>query len=255
MNLRQNFMRILGQQEIRHFPSCIVCSFFLWSDVAADHWPTRKFNRVLRRDCPVRVEARVTPAPASKRAEDREFVVDSGASMHMLSNNVFELRRNGDSVDIQEHHNGGNGHWGFANKRGSTGIRSRSWSLRPAILSLGKLCEENGKTYEWSSGKQPRSTRQGKKNWCKKSNCVRLVVPGLSSKFWYEFILHIATARLVKYIIKDTSKSSIRAKWRARTRKLVAWSTKKPQQKQKKNNRVFGRPFARSSRTVGGVRR
>ena len=84
MNLRQNLMIILGQQEIRHFPSCIVCSF-LWSDVAFDHWPTRKLNRVLRRACPVRVEARITPAPASKRPEDREFVVDSGASMHMLS--------------------------------------------------------------------------------------------------------------------------------------------------------------------------
>ena len=32
------------------------------------------------------------------------------------------------------------------------------------FLSFGKLCEENGYTYEWSNGKQPRSTKQGKKN-------------------------------------------------------------------------------------------
>ena len=31
------------------------------------------------------VEARAMPAPTSKRPEEREFVVDSGASMHMMS--------------------------------------------------------------------------------------------------------------------------------------------------------------------------
>ena len=91
--MRQNLMIILGQQEIRHFTSCIVCSFLLWSDVAFDHWPTRKLNRVLRRTCPARVEARVTPAPASKRPEDREFEVDSGASMHMLSKKVLSSHK------------------------------------------------------------------------------------------------------------------------------------------------------------------
>ena len=54
-------------------------------------------------------------------------------------------------------------------------------------------------------------------------NYVRLVVPGLSSKFWYEFILYIATARLVKHIIMYTSKPIIRAK----SKNLVARSTKK----------------------------
>ena len=31
------------------------------------------------------IEARAIPAPTSKKSEEREFVVDSGASMHMLS--------------------------------------------------------------------------------------------------------------------------------------------------------------------------
>ena len=35
------------------------------------------------------VEARVMPAPASKSPEEREFVVDSEASMHMLSKKVL----------------------------------------------------------------------------------------------------------------------------------------------------------------------
>ena len=31
------------------------------------------------------IEARATPAPTSKLPEEREFVIDSGASVHMLS--------------------------------------------------------------------------------------------------------------------------------------------------------------------------
>ena len=31
------------------------------------------------------IEAKVMPAPTSKRPEDREYVVDSGASVHMMS--------------------------------------------------------------------------------------------------------------------------------------------------------------------------
>ena len=34
----------------------------------------------------------------------------------------------------------------------------------PAVLSLGKLCEEHGYTCEWASGQKPRLTKQGKKN-------------------------------------------------------------------------------------------
>ena len=38
------------------------------------------------------VEARVMSAPTSKRQEEREFVVDSGASMHIQSKQRFKLR-------------------------------------------------------------------------------------------------------------------------------------------------------------------
>ena len=30
----------------------------------------------------------------------------------------------------------------------------------PAVLSLGKLCEEHGYTYEWASGQKPHLNRQ-----------------------------------------------------------------------------------------------
>ena len=51
----------------------------------------------------------------------------------------------------------------------------------PAVLSLGKLCEDHGYSYHWSSGREPQLTKKGKKIDCKKSNCVPFVVPGLSA--------------------------------------------------------------------------
>ena len=50
----------------------------------------------------------------------------------------------------------------------------------PAALSLGKLCEDHGYSYEWVSGQEPRLTKDGKSIICKTSNFVPLVVPGLS---------------------------------------------------------------------------
>ena len=50
----------------------------------------------------------------------------------------------------------------------------------PAVLSLGKLCKDHGYSYEWVSGQEPRSTKNGKSILCKTDNYEPLVVPGLS---------------------------------------------------------------------------
>ena len=51
----------------------------------------------------------------------------------------------------------------------------------PAVLSLGKLCEEHGYTYEWASAQKPRLSEQGMEILCKTDNFVPFVVPGLSN--------------------------------------------------------------------------
>ena len=51
----------------------------------------------------------------------------------------------------------------------------------PAVLSLGKLCEDHGFSYHWTSGQKPHLTQNGKRIYCKISNCVPFVVPGLST--------------------------------------------------------------------------
>ena len=51
----------------------------------------------------------------------------------------------------------------------------------PAVLSLGKLCEDHGFSYHWTGGQKPHLTKNGKTINCKKANYVPFVVPGLST--------------------------------------------------------------------------
>ena len=47
----------------------------------------------------------------------------------------------------------------------------------PAVLLLGKLCEEHGYTNEWTNGQKPHLTKNGKRIRCKTENFVPVVVP------------------------------------------------------------------------------
>ena len=51
----------------------------------------------------------------------------------------------------------------------------------PAVLSLGKLCAENGYSYEWINGQKPHLIKNGIRIPCNTQNFVPVVVPGLSS--------------------------------------------------------------------------
>ena len=51
----------------------------------------------------------------------------------------------------------------------------------PAVLSLGKLCDENGYSYEWINGQKPHLIKNGIRIICNTENFVLIVVPGLSS--------------------------------------------------------------------------
>ena len=51
----------------------------------------------------------------------------------------------------------------------------------PAVLSLGKLCDENGYSYEWINGQKPHLIENGIRIPCNTENFVLIVVPGLSS--------------------------------------------------------------------------
>ena len=51
----------------------------------------------------------------------------------------------------------------------------------PAVLSLGKLCDENVYSYEWINGQKPHLIKDGIRIICSTENFVPIVVPGMSS--------------------------------------------------------------------------
>ena len=50
-----------------------------------------------------------------------------------------------------------------------------------AVLSLRKLCEGHGCSYEWTSSQKPQLIKDGRRIKCSTENFVPIVVPGLST--------------------------------------------------------------------------
>ena len=102
--------------------------------------------------------------PASTRIpEEREFVVDSGASLHMISKKdlnsaemdtltkscspTIVITANG---EVQTHEEAI-----VYVKELDIFLTMKVLENTPAVLSLGKLCDENGYSYEWINGQKP----------------------------------------------------------------------------------------------------
>ena len=66
----------------------------------------------------------MSTAMTSKRPEEREFVVDSGASMHMVSEKRIKLRRIMDGKKVQNPSSSVDCKRGSAHPRGGTSVRS-----------------------------------------------------------------------------------------------------------------------------------
>ena len=132
----------------------------------------------------------VMPAPSSKKPEEREIVVDPGASMHMLSrtdlsleeleplqksrNTTTAITANGEVPTNEDAHLDVDDLELF--------VTVQILEDTPAaVLSCSKLCEEHGYSHEWASGQKPQLTKNGKTILCKTDNLVPVVVPGLSS--------------------------------------------------------------------------
>ena len=128
-------------------------------------------------------------APTSKSPEEREFVVDSGASMHMmskkdLSSHELDTSQRSRNPTVVLTTNGEV----HTNEEAQVYVHDLNPFVTvqlleetPAVLSLGKLCEDHGYSCEWISGQKPRLTKEEKTIVCKTDNFVPLVVPGLST--------------------------------------------------------------------------
>ena len=132
-------------------------------------------------------ENRCLPA-SNLKTEEREFVVDSGASMHMISKKDFSdaemdtltkscsptivITANG---EVQTHEEA----TVYVNEL-DTFLTMKVLENTPAVLSLGKLCDENGYSYEWINGQKTHLIKDGIRIQCTTENFVPIVVPGLS---------------------------------------------------------------------------
>ena len=133
-------------------------------------------------------ENRCLPA-STLEPEEREFVVDSGASMHMiskkdLSDAEMDTLTKSDSPTIVIPANGEVQTHEEAIvyvKELVIFLTMKVLDNTPAVLSLAKLCDENGFSYEWINGQKPHLIKDGIRIICNTENFVPIVVPGLSS--------------------------------------------------------------------------
>ena len=129
-------------------------------------------------------ENRCLPA-STLNPEEREFVVDSGASMHMiskkdLSNAEMDTLTKSCSPTIVITANGEV----QTHEEATVYVKELTMKVldnTPAVLSLGKLCDENGYSYEWINGQKPHLIKDGIRIISNTENFVPIVVPGLSS--------------------------------------------------------------------------
>ena len=133
-------------------------------------------------------ENRCLPA-SNLKPEEREFAVDSDASMHMISRkdlsdaemDTLTKSRSPTIVitasgEVQTHEEAT-----VYVKELEKFLTLKVLDNTPAVLSLGKLCDENGYSYEWINGQKPHLIKDLIRKICSTENFVPIVVPGLSS--------------------------------------------------------------------------
>ena len=119
------------------------------------------------------------------KIEEQEFVVDSGASMHLIlidaemdtltksCSPTIVITANG---EVQTHQEAK-----VYVKELDIFLTMKVLDNTPAVLSLGKLCDENRYSDEWINGQKPHLIKDGIRIVCNTENFVSIVVPGLSS--------------------------------------------------------------------------
>ena len=79
----------------------------------------------------------------------------------------------------------------------------------PAFLSLGKLCDEHGHSYEWINGQKPQLIKKnGIRIQCNTENFVPIVVLGLSTSSSFKFPTSTSMTPSKQEIDHPTSSSS-----------------------------------------------
>ena len=112
-------------------------------------------------------ENRCLPASTLK-PEEREFVVDSGASMHMISKKDLRdaemdtlTKSRSPTIGITANGEVHTHEEAIVYVKELDIFLTISLDNTPAVLSLGKVCDENGYSNEWINGQKPHLTKTG----------------------------------------------------------------------------------------------
>ena len=114
------------------------------------------------------------PSPSRIIPEEREFVVDSGASMHMIS------KKDLNSAEGLQ----------FVSESWITFLTMKLHEDTPAVPSLGKLCDEHGHSCEWINGQKPHLI---------KMVFEYSVIRKISYQSWFLVYLQLPQARLLQH--------------------------------------------------------
>ena len=134
---------------------------------------------------------------SSLKPEEREFVVDSGASMHMISKKDLSeaemdtlTKSCSPTIVITA-----NGEVAKRKEEAIVYVKELDMFLTmkvlentPAVLSLGKLCDENGYSYEWINGQKPHLIKDGIRIVCNTEKLCSHRGPRLVQFFLWIFI-------------------------------------------------------------------
>ena len=131
----------------------------------------------------------------------------------------------------------GNNQWWSANNRRKNKQKFTIWASSwlqlleetPAVLSLGKLCEDHGYSHEWVSGQKTTVDQRREDYYMQNGQFHTACCSQVVRQFWWQFVFNIDIAGFV------FSKSSPRTKWRTCSRRLVHIILKCPKPKLKED--------------------
>ena len=186
------------------------------------------------------------PSPSTIKPEEREFVVDSGASMHMISKkdlNSAELETvtTSRSPTIVITANGEV----QTNEEATVYIRELYIFLTmklledtPAVPTLAKLCDEHGYSYEWINGQNHISLKMVfeystiRKTSYQSWFLVFLQLP--RARLFHELIFLISIRFRVKWKCGQTSTERPVLFWNIR--RVVTWTNQNPKTQKKEDH-------------------
>ena len=172
---------IVGKNKCQRSSSAKSLCYEIWGQVPRREWKTaamcpkkgvescQKHHKLKEKDKAAfffPAEEWVLPATSTKEPEERELVVDSGASVHMVSKKelgsveleTMRIWRSPTTVTTAN---------GEVQTRHEATVFVKELDLfvtfvllkeTPAVLSLGKLCEDHWYTYHWTSSQKPHFT-------------------------------------------------------------------------------------------------